>query len=118
MTCLPAADRLHFFRACVSGIYDCILPFHHAQRVESWAGSPLHQHRSRRRWLCRVNSTEATAFAAASLKAAMGEQAKRSAASPGSRVTVSYGARNAVAKQIEAAAPADIFISAAAKGIA
>src|SRR4029077_18761281 len=37
---------------------------------------------------------------------------KRFEASTGNKVIVSYGASNALAKQIDAAAPADIFISA------
>ena len=53
-----------------------------------------------------------TVFAAASLKEAMDEQARRFEASTGNKVIVSYGASNALAKQIEAGAPADIFISA------
>jgi len=53
-----------------------------------------------------------TVFAAASLKEAMDEQARQFEASTGNKVIVSYGASNALAKQIEAAAPADIFISA------
>ena len=53
-----------------------------------------------------------TVFAAASLKEAMDEQARLFEASTGNKVTVSYGASNALAKQIEAAAPADLFISA------
>jgi len=53
-----------------------------------------------------------TVFAAASLREAMDEQARQFGASTGNKVTVSYGASNALARQIEAAAPADIFISA------
>lgn len=53
-----------------------------------------------------------TVFAAASLKEAMDEQARQFGVATGNRVTVSYGASNALAKQIEAGAPADIFISA------
>jgi molybdate transport system substrate-binding protein len=59
-----------------------------------------------------VRAANVTVFAAASLKEAMDEQAKQFAASTGNKVTVSYGASNALAKQIEAGAPADIFISA------
>lgn len=57
-------------------------------------------------------AAEVTVFAAASLKEAMDDQAKQFSASTGTRVVVSYGASNALAKQIEAGAPADIFISA------
>src|SRR5215510_2867561 len=51
-------------------------------------------------------------FAAASLKEAMDDQAKHFEAASGNKVVVSYGASNALAKQIESGAPADIFISA------
>jgi len=57
-------------------------------------------------------AADVTVFAAASLKEAMDEQARQFEASTGNKVIVSYGASNALAKQIEAAAPADIFISA------
>src|SRR5271169_2178399 len=60
----------------------------------------------------QVTAANVTVFAAASLKEAMDEQAKQFAATTGNKVTVSYGASNALAKQIEAGAPADIFISA------
>jgi molybdate transport system substrate-binding protein len=59
-----------------------------------------------------VMAADATAFAAASLKEAMDEQAKTFQANTGNRVIVSYGASNTLAKQIEAGAPADVFISA------
>jgi molybdate transport system substrate-binding protein len=59
-----------------------------------------------------ATAANVTVFAAASLKEAMDEQAKRFEASSGHKVIVSYGASSALAKQIEAAAPADIFISA------
>jgi molybdate transport system substrate-binding protein len=58
-----------------------------------------------------VTAADVTVFAAASLKETMDEQAKQFEAGSG-KVIVSYGASNALAKQIEAAAPADIFISA------
>ena len=57
-------------------------------------------------------AADVTVFAAASLKEAMDEQARRFEASTGDKVVVSYGASNALAKQIEAGAPADIFVSA------
>jgi molybdate transport system substrate-binding protein len=53
-----------------------------------------------------------TVFAAASLKEALDEQAGRFEAETGRRVTVAYGASSALAKQIEAGAPAALFISA------
>ena len=53
-----------------------------------------------------------TVFAAASLKEAMDEQGRQFERDTANKVIVSYGASNALAKQIEAAAPADIFISA------
>jgi molybdate transport system substrate-binding protein len=59
-----------------------------------------------------VLAADVTVFAAASLKEAMDEQAKTFEASTGNKVIVSYGASNTLAKQIEAGAPADIFISA------
>ena len=51
-------------------------------------------------------------FAAASLRESMDEQARAFEARTGHRVAVSYGASNALARQIEAGAPADVFISA------
>jgi len=59
-----------------------------------------------------ATAADVVVFAAASLKEAMDEQAKQFQAATGSKVIVSYGASNALAKQIEAAAPADLFISA------
>jgi molybdate transport system substrate-binding protein len=53
-----------------------------------------------------------TVFAAASLKEAMDEQARQFERDTANKVIVSYGASNALAKQIEAGAPADLFISA------
>lgn len=57
-------------------------------------------------------AADVTVFAAASLKEAMDDQAKTFFASTGNKVVVSYGGSNTLAKQIEAGAPADIFISA------
>lgn len=51
-------------------------------------------------------------FSAASLREALDEQASRFEAETRGKITVSYGASNALAKQIEAGAPADIFLSA------
>jgi molybdate transport system substrate-binding protein len=53
-----------------------------------------------------------TVFAAASLKEAMDEQARQFEAKTGDKVVVSYAGSNVLAKQIEAGAPADLFISA------
>jgi len=53
-----------------------------------------------------------TVFAAASLKDALDENAKAYQARAGDRIVVSYAASPALAKQIEAGAPADLFISA------
>jgi molybdate transport system substrate-binding protein len=57
-----------------------------------------------------------TVFAAASLKEAMGEQARlfEAKASPAGsdKIVVSYAGSNTLAKQIEAGAPADVFVSA------
>jgi molybdate transport system substrate-binding protein len=55
---------------------------------------------------------DVTVFAAASLKEALDEQARQFEAATGSKVIVAYGASSALAKQIEAAAPADVFVSA------
>src|SRR6266700_2635086 len=51
-------------------------------------------------------------FGAASLKNALDEANSQYQQSTGHKVVVSYGASSALAKQIEAGAPADIFISA------
>jgi ABC-type molybdate transport system substrate-binding protein len=59
-----------------------------------------------------VIAANVTVFAAASLKEALDQQARQFEGSTGNKVVVSYGASNALAKQIEAGAPADIFISA------
>jgi molybdate transport system substrate-binding protein len=53
-----------------------------------------------------------TVFAAASLKDALDENARAYQAKAGDRILVSYAASSALAKQIEAGAPADLFISA------
>ena len=53
-----------------------------------------------------------TVFAAASLKEALDEQAKQFEARTGDKLVVSYAASNALARQIESGAPADVFISA------
>src|SRR5215471_1985607 len=53
-----------------------------------------------------------TVFAAASLKDALDENVKAFEGKAGDKVVVSYAASSALAKQIEAGAPADLFISA------
>jgi molybdate transport system substrate-binding protein len=53
-----------------------------------------------------------TVFAAASLKEALDTQVRQFEAGTGDKVVVSYAGSNALAKQIEAGAPADVFISA------
>lgn len=53
-----------------------------------------------------------TVFAAASLKNALDEAVTIHERQRGTRVVVSYGASSALARQIEAGAPADVFISA------
>ena len=53
-----------------------------------------------------------TVFAAASLKEALDAAVHSFESSSGNRVTVSYAGSNALARQIESGAPADIFISA------
>jgi molybdate transport system substrate-binding protein len=57
-------------------------------------------------------AAEVTVFAAASLGGALDEVAAAWGARTGHTATLSYGASSALARQIEAAAPADIFISA------
>ena len=53
-----------------------------------------------------------TIFAAVSLREALDEQVRRFEADTGNRVVVSYAASNALARHLEAGAPADLFISA------
>jgi len=53
-----------------------------------------------------------TVFAAASLKEALDAAVHSFESSSGDKVTVSYAGSNALARQIEAGAPADLFISA------
>ena len=59
-----------------------------------------------------ASAADVTVFGAASLKEAMDDQARQFEASTGNKVIVSYGASNALARQIDAGAPADLFISA------
>jgi len=58
-----------------------------------------------------------TVFAAASLKDALDENVRAYQAVSGDRIVVSYAASPALAKQIEAGAPADIYISADIDGM-
>ena len=59
-----------------------------------------------------ANAADLTIFAAASLKESLDENVKAFNARTGHRVRVSYGGSNALAKQIENGAPADLFVSA------
>ncbi len=59
-----------------------------------------------------AQSKTVTIFAAASLKNALDSAAADYEKKSGTKVTTSYAASSALAKQIEQAAPADIFISA------
>ena len=59
-----------------------------------------------------ASAAELRVFAAASLQGTLDEQVRQFEAATGSRVVVSYGASNALARQIEAGAPADLFLSA------
>jgi molybdate transport system substrate-binding protein len=59
-----------------------------------------------------AEAADVTVFAAASLKEAMDAQAAQFDATTGNKVIVVYGASNTLAKQVEAGAPADLFISA------
>ena len=62
---------------------------------------------------CRLGlAAEVTVYAAASLTNALGEIAKAYEAGSGVKVKTSFAASGALAKQIEAGAPADVFISA------
>lgn len=62
--------------------------------------------------LSQAMAADVVVFAAASLKEALDDQAKQFEAANGHKVVISYGASNALAKQIEAGAPADLFMSA------
>jgi molybdate transport system substrate-binding protein len=59
-----------------------------------------------------AEAARVTVFAAASLKEAMDEQAKAFEARSGDQVVLSYAASSALARQIEAGAGADLFVSA------
>ncbi|HWG81249.1 MAG TPA: molybdate ABC transporter substrate-binding protein [Stellaceae bacterium] len=60
----------------------------------------------------RAQAGDVLVFAAASLKNAMDDAVSAFEKTGGDKVRVSYGASSALAKQIEAAAPADMFVSA------
>jgi molybdate transport system substrate-binding protein len=60
----------------------------------------------------RANADDLLVFAAASLKNAMDDAVSAFEQGGGAKVNVSYGASSALAKQLEAGAPADMFISA------
>jgi len=57
-------------------------------------------------------AADVVVFAAASLKDALDDQARRFTATTGDKVVIAYGGSNALARQIEAGAPADLFLSA------
>jgi molybdate transport system substrate-binding protein len=59
-----------------------------------------------------AHAADVTVFAASSLKNALDDAAKIYQAKTGDKVTISYAASSALAKQIEGGAPADIFFSA------
>ncbi len=60
----------------------------------------------------RAQSADVVVFAAASLKNAFDSIAGEFGRATGKRVAISYGASSALARQIEAGAPADLFVSA------
>ena len=59
-----------------------------------------------------ARADQVTVFAATSLREALDAAAARFQAATGHRTVVSYAASNALARQIESGAPADLFISA------
>jgi molybdate transport system substrate-binding protein len=63
-------------------------------------------------WAQRAETTDITVFAAASLKNALDAVTADYLKATGNKVAISYAASSALAKQIEQAAPADLFISA------
>lgn len=60
----------------------------------------------------RAEPAEVTVFAAASLSEAVSEVARGFESESGHKVVLSFGASNALARQIRAGAPADLFFSA------
>lgn len=63
-------------------------------------------------WPAVAACADLTVFAAASLRGALDSNVKAFGAQSGHRVRVSYAGSNALARQIENGAPADLFISA------
>jgi molybdate transport system substrate-binding protein len=66
-------------------------------------------------WACMalpIRAETVTVFAAASLKTALDEIAADYTAKTGTKITLSYGGTPVLARQIEAGAPADVFVSA------
>ncbi len=63
-------------------------------------------------WAIPAAAADIVVFAAASLKNALDDTNRQYQRDTGKRATISYGASSALARQIEAAAPADLFISA------
>lgn len=59
-----------------------------------------------------AHAADLTVFAAASLKETLDQQVARFEAEAGRTIVVAYGGSNALARQIEAGAPADVFLSA------
>ena len=59
-----------------------------------------------------ASAANVTVFAAASLKEALDEQAKAFEARGGDKIVIAYAGSNALARQIEGGAGADVFISA------
>lgn len=60
----------------------------------------------------KAETTTVTVFAAASLKNALDEASAAFTQATGNKTAISYAASSALARQIEQAAPADVFISA------
>src|ERR1700722_9902851 len=59
-----------------------------------------------------LQAANVTVFAAASLKEALDDAGRQFEAAGGNKLSISYAGSNALAKQIEAGAPADVFIYA------
>ena len=62
--------------------------------------------------ITHAQAADVLVFGAASLKEALDEQARIFANSSGDKVTISYAASSALARQIASGAPADLFIAA------
>ena len=63
-------------------------------------------------WASQATSSDLNVFAAASLKGTLDDIALAFKAKAGTNTVITYAASNTLAKQIEQAAPADVFISA------